>query len=94
MTMLRRYGEFPAVFVPDEGEVVLASRSPGGPFLRAAITKVRRASRDKIRIDFVWLEGALTSPNGAGHRPGEKGNVYISRDDPDPCIRGIPAGRD
>lgn len=94
MAMIRRYGQFPAVFVPDEGEVVLAARSPAGPYLRAAVTTVRRASEERIRVDFVWLESAAVSPHGTGHRAGEKGNAYIAKDDPVPLIRRVPASRD
>lgn len=92
--MIRRYGEFPALFVPDEGEVVLAARSPAGPFLRAAVTRVRRSAEDFIRVDFVWLENALTSPTGTGHTAGDKGNVYVRRDDRIPLIRRVPVSRD
>jgi len=92
--MIRRYGEFPALFVPDEGEVVLAARSPAGPFLRAAVTRVRRSAEDFVRVDFVWLESVLASPSGTGHRVGEKGNVYVHRDDRIPLIRRVPASRD
>lgn len=94
MAMIRRYGQFPAVFVPDEGEVVLAARSTAGPFLRAAVTSVRRSADDYIRIDFVWLEGSLASTSGTGHAVGDKGNVYIRRDDTIPLVRRIPADRD
>lgn len=92
--MIRRYGQFPALFVPDEGEVVLAARSPAGPYLKAAVTRVRRRVRDYIRVDFVWLENAAASPEGTGHRAGEKGYAYIRRDDPVPLIRRVPANRD
>jgi hypothetical protein len=94
MVMIRRYGEFPAVFVPDEGEVVLASRSAVGPYLRAAVTRVRRRRGDFVRVDFVWLESASVTPSGSGHRVGEKGHVFIHRDDQVPLIRRLPADRD
>jgi hypothetical protein len=91
MAMIKRYGELPAVFVPDEGEVVIASRSPAGPFLRAAITKVRRARDGFIRVDFVWLEAAPYQHNGKPISPGDKGHVYVRRDDRVPLIRRVPA---
>lgn len=94
MAMIRRYGQLPALFVPDEGEVVLASRSPAGPYLRAAVTCVRRRKGDYIRVDFVWLESALATPSGSGHTAGQKGYVMIRRDDPIPLIRRVPASRD
>lgn len=90
---IRKYADFPAAFVPDEGEVVLAARSPAGPFLRAAVTKVRRASRGKFRVNFVWLEsneGAFLDKPAV---TGEKGHVYIATDDRVPLIRRVPAGR-
>lgn len=94
MNMIRRYGEFPALFVPDEGEVVLASRSPGGPYLKASVTKVRRALRDRVRVDFVWLQSWPVSASGTGHQKGEKGHVYVTLNDAVPLIRRIPAKQD
>lgn len=88
---IRKYGDFPAVFVPDEGEVVLASKSPAGPFLRAVVVKVRRASRGKIRVDFRWLESNDGTFLDAPAVDGEKGNVYIATDDKVPLIRRVPA---
>lgn len=93
MGMIRRYGQFPALFVPDEREVVLAARSPAGPFLRAVVTKVRRVADDFIRVDFVYLEDHPASPMGTGHYVGEKGNAYIRKDDRIPLIRRLPSGR-
>jgi hypothetical protein len=96
MAIIRRYGDLPAVFVPDEGEVVIAARSPAGPYLRAAVTKVRRRLEGYVRVDFVWLEDAVTSPTGTGCRTGEKGHVDIHRQDPTPLIKRLPGqgGRD
>lgn len=94
MTMIRRYGEFPAVFVPDEGEVVRASGSPAGPFLKAAVTKVRRRANGYIRVDFVWLESWPVSAEGTGHRVGEKGHAFIRHDDRAPRIRRVQVDRD
>lgn len=90
---IRRYGEFPGFYVPDVGEVVIASRSPVGPFLRAAVTNVKRASYGAVRIDLVWLEGSPVSATGTGIREGEKGNVYVHRDDAVPLVRRIPDTR-
>lgn len=89
--MIRRYGPLPALFVPDEGEVVLAARSKAGPFVRAAVTRVRRSARDYVRVDFVWLDSAPVSASGTGIMQGQKGNVYIHRDDVIPLIRRVPA---
>lgn len=83
MAFIRKYGNFPALFVPDEGELVLASRSAAKPFRLAVITKVRRAAHNKIRVDFVWMEGA---------QQGVKGNVYVSTEDTVPLIRRVPKG--
>jgi hypothetical protein len=92
MAIIRRYGLYPAFFVPDEGERVLASRSPAGPFCEAYVTLVRRASRDTVRIDFVWQETDPVSPYGTGVHEGEKGHVYVSTGDTVPLIRRIPYG--
>lgn len=91
MGMIRRYGDLPAVFVPDEGEVVLASRSPAGPYLRVAVVKVRRRYEGFFRVDYVYLEDHPASPTGTGHRVGDKGYAYIRKDDRIPLIRRIPA---
>lgn len=89
--MLRRYAEFPAFYAPAEGELVLAARSKAGPWLKAAVVKVRRASGDQARIDFVWMENG-TALNGTPIVSGvTKGNVTVSKDDPAPLIRRIPA---
>lgn len=93
MSMIRRYAQFPAMFVPDVGEVVKASRSPGGPFLKAVVTHVHRTAEDFIRVDFEWLESADVTPTGTGARAGEKANAYIRRDDKVPLIRRLPGDR-
>lgn len=91
MALIRRYGVFPGLFVPDEGEVVLASRSPAGPFLRAAVISVRRASQGFIRVTFVWLESFEAHRQSKAISPGDRGSVYIHRDDRVPLIRRVPA---
>jgi hypothetical protein len=88
--MLRRYAEFPAMFVPDVGEVVVASLSPAGPWLRAVITKTRRASRGSVRVDFVWLEGTGPTVCTDGWEAGTKGHVYLWTTDTVPLIRRVP----
>ena len=89
MAMIRRYGELPALFVPDEGEVVRASRSPAGPYLRAVVVRVRRRL-DHIRVDVEWLEGSDVTPTGRTVEAGTKGHMEIHEDDPVPLIRRIP----
>lgn len=91
MALIRRYGEFPAMFVPDVGEVVRAARSPAGPFLLAVVTSVHRADQDFIRVGVEWLEDGGASPTGKPVRRNDKGSVYVRRDDRIPLIRRIPA---
>lgn len=91
MALIRRYGEFPAMFVPDVGEVVRAALSPAGPYVRAVVTSVHRADRDFIRVGVQWLEDGGASPGAKPVRKGIKGSVYIRRDDRIPLIRRIPA---
>jgi len=93
MAVIRRYGELPAMFVPDVGEVVLASRSPAGPYLRAVILSARRRASGRIRVDFVWLESANVAAWDTPAVAGAKGNVEIREDDPTPLIRRVPANR-
>jgi hypothetical protein len=83
--------EFPAFYVPDEGEVVIAARSRSGPYLRAAVTLVRRASQNKIRVNFVWLEDCADTVTGVPVVKGTKGHAYISTDDKAPLILRLPA---
>jgi len=90
MALIRRYGEFPAMFVPDEGEVVLAARSPAGPFLRAAVLGVRRAADDFIRVNLMWLEAHEATATAGPISPGDRGRVYVRRDDRVPLIRRVP----
>lgn len=93
MGYIRRYGLFPGFFVPDVGEIVLASRSPAGPFLQAVVVRTERASDNRVRIDVVWMDSSALSASGTGVRAGEKGNLYISTDDLVPLVRRIPAPR-
>jgi hypothetical protein len=90
---IRRYGEFPGFYVPDEGEIVLAARSPAGPFLRAVVTSVRRASGGTVRVDVTWLQSSPVSASGTGIQEGTKGNMYVHVDDAVPLVRRTPASR-
>lgn len=92
MAVIRRYGDWPAFFVPDEGEVVLAARSPSGPFLKAVVWKVRRVSRGMTRVDFLWMEDESRTVSGVPAVSGGKGHVEIREDDRVPLIRRIPKG--
>lgn len=91
MGRLRKYGEFPLFLVPDEGEIVLASKSPAGPFLRAAVLTVRRASRDQIRVSVMWLESSPVSASGSGAEEGTQVSIYVHKDDSVPLVRRLPA---
>ena len=88
--ILRRYGDFPAFFVPAEGEVVLAARSLAGPFLRAAVVRVRRASQERTRVDYQLLEGSEHTVSGVPFVKGQMSHCYIHADDRAPLIRRIP----
>lgn len=92
--MIRRYGDLPALFVPDVGEVVLAARSPAGPYLRAAVTSVRRRHSGCIRVDFVWLQSSTVAADTRPAEVGAKGHAEIREDDPMPLIRRVPVKRD
>jgi hypothetical protein len=83
MALIRRYGEFPAMFVPDQGEIVLASHSPAGPFARAVVLSVHRAADDFIRVSLQWPDDP-ERPNSS---------VYVRRDDRVPLIRRVPSER-
>lgn len=65
----------PASYIPTPGETVLARRSVINPWTEARVTRVRPASRGKLRINFVWTvdNPACLTPVKAG----TKGNVLI-----------------
>jgi hypothetical protein len=83
MGLIRRYGQFPAMFVPDQGETVLASHSPAGPFTRAVVLSVHRAADDFIRVSVQWID----EPD----RPNT--SIYVRRDDQVPLLRRVPVVR-
>lgn len=91
MAMIRKYDQWPAFFVPDRGEIVLAARTPAGPFLRVAVLLVRRRASGKARVDFEYLDDSDCTVSGVPIRVGDKGNVYITEDDKVPLIRRLPA---
>lgn len=80
---IRKYAHLRGAYVPDEGEVVLAARSPAGPWVRAAVTTVRRVGDGKIRINFVWLEDMAPERTSTrvGYRKGEPGHVFVTPGD-------------
>lgn len=90
---IRRYADFPGLYVPDEGEVVLASRSASGPFIRAAVTSVKRRQKDAVRVDFVWLDSVPegSTVEGKTYIAGTKGHVLLTSDGPS-LIRRRPVG--
>lgn len=92
MAMIRKYDRWPAFFVPDKGEIVLAARTPAGPFLRVAVLLVRRRASGKARVDFEYLDSSDHTVSGTPIRAGDKGNVYIAEGDKVPLVRRIPKG--
>ena len=93
MAMIRKYDQWPAFFVPDRGEIVLAARTPAGPFLRVAVLLVRRRASGKARVDFEYLDDSDCTVSGVPIRVGDKGNVYITEDDKVPLIRRLRGKR-
>lgn len=88
---IRRYAGRPGLYVPAVGEVVEASQSAAGPFVRAAVTKVSRRPGDGVRIDFVWLENSPPTLHTGGYRAGERGHANVARDGSGAAlIRRIP----
>lgn len=87
MAYIRKYGRLPGLYVPDVGEVVIASRSTSGPWARAVVTSVYRCKGgERVRIGFQWLENTEPTRYTDGYRAGEKGNVYVSVDPAEPCL--------
>lgn len=55
--IIRKYAQYPKVFVPDVGEVVEARRSiMDDRFTKAAVTHVQRQRDGRIKLTVVWLE--------------------------------------
>lgn len=54
--IIRKYGDFPAMQVPDVGEIVKARRSASDTYLRAVVIVVRRMRDGAIKLRVQWLE--------------------------------------
>lgn len=83
---IRRYADLPGLYVPDVGEVVIASRSASGPWVPAVVTLVQRRLRNTVRINFEWLEDSGPTVQTPGYHRGEKGHVTISLDGTGPVL--------
>lgn len=83
--IIRGYRGIPLTYTPDEGEIVLARRTPVDKWVRAAVLYVRRNSRGNLKITVWWLEDdptAGTEGQGPGLSPikaNTKGWVEIRR---------------
>lgn len=60
--IIRKYGDFPATYAPDVGEVVLARKSPVQTFRRAVVLNVRRRREGGLRVSVQFLPGPGEEP--------------------------------
>lgn len=81
--IIRKYGEFPAVYTADIGEVVLARLSVGDPWGRAVVVRVMRRREGALRLTVVWLDGP---------RKGARLPVLQVQGGPE-LVRRVPRGR-
>lgn len=86
--IIARYGQYPAMYMPSVGEVVLIRRSYADAYARAVITRYSRRKHRAIRYWFVWME---TVP-GTAALEGAFNHVYIHPGRP-PLIRQINRGQ-
>ena len=91
MAVIRKYGEYPQVLVPDIGEIVEARRSMAESFIKAVVIKHRRIRSGKIRTTVEWLED---DPHAGTNYPapisvGDTGRVVFEPDRMDLMIRQI-----
>lgn len=63
--IIRGYRGVPTTYTPDEGEIVLARRTPVDRWVRAAVLYVRRNSLGDLKVTVWWLEDDPDA--GAGH---------------------------
>lgn len=96
MRMIKKYGEFPPVYAPSAGEVLLARRSASDKWVRAVVLDARRNRAGGVRIKLQWLESDPNALCGAPGReaPLEAGNVgwVVARDGMPPLIKYISEG--
>lgn len=90
--IIKKYGDIPATYAPDVGEVVMARKSPAGEFVRAAVLGVRRKRGGILEVKVQWL---ASSPAVAeGDKPIIKGAVgWVQSGDWPPLIKQINKGQ-
>lgn len=53
--LIKKYGEFAAIYAPDVGEVVHARRSIAHNYTRAVVLRVRRVGDGVLEVRVQWL---------------------------------------
>lgn len=67
--IIRGYRGVPVTYTPDEGEIVLARRTPVDRWVRAAVLYVRRNSLGDLKVTVWWLEDDPDAGTGYGDEP-------------------------
>lgn len=66
--IIRAYGDLPATYAPDIGEVILARRTPADRWLRAVVLTAKRNRAGDVRLKIQWLED---DPHAGAPKPGK-----------------------
>ena len=97
--IIRGYKGIPLTYTPDEGEIVLARRTPVDRWVRAVVLYVRRNSLGNLKITVWWLEDDPTAgtqgrgPEATPIKADTKGWVELRRGPGvPPLIKQIPKG--
>lgn len=87
--IIKKYGDIPATYAPDVGEVVLARRSGGdNQWVRAAVLNVRRIRSGALQVKVQWLEDEPTA--GAAGTPIVRNTIgWVTTTGPAPLIQQI-----
>ena len=94
--MIKKYGQFPPVYAPSTGEVLLARRTPADKWVQAVVLDARRNRSGGVRIKLQWLESDPKATYGDPRYTntivaGETGWV-VARDGMPPLIKYISEG--
>lgn len=100
MAIIRKYGQYPQVFVPNLGEMVWARKVPGDKWCKAVvIIKPWRTRGGEVRLKVEWRED---DPNASydkrtckpkGHKAGGRGSIAAHPDLLHTVVRPMNATR-
>lgn len=91
--IIRKYAQFPALYAPDIGEVILARRAPVDQFTRAVVLFARRNKNGHLKVKVQWLDD-YPEAGASGPKPIKANTIGWVIADPDkpPLIKQISRG--